>query len=137
MTGRCFSLLPASLRRLSVSGCAGLRSDSLRQVGSRCPQLRQLDVSALSEVRAADLSAALAGCQQLERLTARRLLEPVEKYLPTTGLTALRHLDVGSAAGVTDSTLRQLPDLLPGLHTLNVQGEEGRGCLGDLTCRVT
>ena len=122
VTGRCFSLLPSSLQRLSVAGCSGLRSDSLRQVGARCPQLRQLDVSGVPEVHAGDLAAALVGCPQLERLTARRLLEPVERYLPPAGLQTLRHLDVALAAGVTDTTLRQLPDLLPGLHTLNIQG---------------
>ena len=122
VTGRCFSLLPAALQRLSVSGCTGLRSDSLRQVGARCPQLRQLDVSALPELSGADLRAALAGCPLLERLTARRMMEPLESHLPPDGLATLRHLDVGAAVGVSDTTLRQLPDLLPGLHTLNIQG---------------
>ncbi|XP_043200420.1 uncharacterized protein LOC122369615 isoform X2 [Amphibalanus amphitrite] len=121
VTGRCFSLLPAALRRLSVAGCTGLRADSLRQVGSRCPELRQLDVSSLPEGAAADLSAALAGCSQLERLTARRMMEPIERHVPAAGLPALRHLDLGSAVGVTDNTLRQLADLLPGLTTLNIQ----------------
>ena len=121
-TGQCFSLLPGSLQRLSVAGCMYLRSDSLRQVGARCPQLRQLDVSWLEQLNVDDLAAVLTDCPQLERLTARSMCQPVERYLPPAGLPALTHLHVSGATGVTDTTLKQLPDLLPSLQTLNIQG---------------
>ena len=129
VTGQCFSLLPGSLQRLSVAYCKGLRSVSLRHVGVRCPQLRQLDVSWLNQLDAGDLAAALAGCPQLEWLTARRLLwVPPERYLPPTGLPALTHLDVSRSDGVTDTILRQLPDLLPSLQTLSIAGTLDRLC---------
>ena len=119
VTGQCFSLLPGSLQRLSVAYCGSLHSETLRQVGARCPQLRQLDVSGLQGLHVCDLAAALAGCPQLERLTASELLVPPERCLPPGGLPALRQLAVGgSTRDVTDTTLRQLPDLLPRLQTL-------------------
>ena len=122
VTGQCFSLLPGSLQRLSVAHCRGLRSDSLRQVGARCPQLRQLDVSGLEQLRAGDLAAALANCPQLEQLITWCLREPAERCLPPAGLPALTQLDLSSAYGVTDTTLRQLPGLLPSLQALNIRG---------------
>ena len=139
VTGRCFSLLPDSLQRLSVTGCTGLQSDSLRQVAARCPRLRELnvsdlyelqagdlmEVSDLYELQAGDLMAVLTGCTQLERLT-HSLPVPLEQCLPPAGLPALRHLDVSRGVLVTDTTLRQLPRLLPGLHTLNIQSTSDR-----------
>ena len=122
VTGQCFSLLPGSLQRLSVAHCYELRSNSLRQVGARCPQLRQLEVSGLEQLHAGDLAGAVAGCPQLERLTAEYLRRPVERCLPPAGLMALTHLEVRWAAGVTDTTLQRLPDLLPRLQALNIAG---------------
>ena len=121
VTGQCFSLLPGSLQRLSVSDRGNLRSDSLQHVGARCPQLRQLNVSGLPQVRSEDLAAALAGCSQLQRLMACELRQPMERCLPPAGLPALKQLNVSWAAGVTDNTLKRLPDLLPSLQTLSMR----------------
>ena len=146
VTGQCFSLLPGSLQRLSVRYCYYFRSDSLRQVGARCPQLRQLDVSGwdgldagdlvvvlagcpqlrqlnvsrMQQSSADDLAAALSRCPQLERLTACYLRQPLERCLPPAGLPALTRLDVTRASGVTDTSLRRLPDLLPSLRMLEI-----------------
>ena len=124
VTGECFSLLPGSLQRLSVAHCRSFQSDSLWQLGERCPQLRELDVSRLA-LHASDLSLALEGCPLLERLTAIGLHEAdFERCLPPAGLPALTHLDLCSCrAAVSDITLEELPDLLPSLQTLNIKGK--------------
>ena len=122
VTGRCFSLLPESLQQLSVVSCDGFRSESLRQVGARCPQLRELTIFGLKKLRAGELAAVLTGCPQLERLKACDLSVPLERCLPPAGLPALRHLDIGWGRGVTDTTLRQLPDRVPGLQILSIEG---------------
>ena len=117
VTGQNFSL-----QRLSVAHCSEFRTNFLRQVSVSCPQLRQLDVSGLEQLHTGDLAAALAGCPQLQRLTAEYLRRPVERCLPPAGLPALIHLEVRWSAGVTDTTLRRLPDLLPSLQTLHIAG---------------
>ena len=115
--GHCFSLLPDSLQQLSVAYCTGVRSDSLRQVGARCPHLRRLDMAAL-QVNADDLAAVLAGCPQLEWLSLRFLEEvDFERCLPPAGLPELTHLVI---SGCNDTTLQELPDLLPSLRTLDI-----------------
>ena len=124
VTGQCFSMLPGSLERLSVSGCQKLRPHSLRQVGKRCSQLRQLNVSWLHQLRADDLAAALESCPQLERLAAENMRQPPERCLPPAGLPALKYLAVHGVDFVTDTTLQRLPDLLPSLQTLNIRGCE-------------
>ncbi|XP_037069213.1 uncharacterized protein LOC119090493 [Pollicipes pollicipes] len=120
--GECLSLLPESLEALSVAWCRHLQPACLRQL-TRCPRLRRLDVSGVEGLQAADLAAVLAGCPQLERLTARGLKPALELCLPPAGLPSLRHLDVTCSREVTDSTLKRLPDLLPGLHSLSIDSE--------------
>ncbi|XP_037069145.1 F-box/LRR-repeat protein 2-like [Pollicipes pollicipes] len=127
--GECLSLLPESLEALSVAYCLHLQSACLRQL-TRCPRLRRLDVSGVEGLQAADLAAVLAGCPQLERLTAWRLEPALELCLPPAGLPSLRHLDVTDSGGVTDSTLKRLPDLLPGLHSLSIYGCRGVTVVG-------
>ncbi|XP_037072501.1 F-box/LRR-repeat protein 2-like [Pollicipes pollicipes] len=124
------------LERLSVAGCEDLSSTCLRQL-VRCPKLRKLDVTRMKSLQAADLAAVLAGCRQLEWLSAVVLQPPLELCLPPAGLPSLRYLDVSRSHAVTDAALQELPDLLPGLHTLKLElcgrvTEDGLRCLSRL-----
>ncbi|KAF0303377.1 F-box/LRR-repeat protein 20 [Amphibalanus amphitrite] len=123
LTGQSLALLPGSLRQLSLP-CGWLSSEHVRHV-ARCHQLRELELTGVARLKTADLAAALAGCRRLERLSAARLGPPPQLYLPPEGLARLVSLDVSDAPGVTDETLRRLPELAPALTALNVQGCDG------------
>ncbi|XP_043239718.1 F-box/LRR-repeat protein 20-like isoform X1 [Amphibalanus amphitrite] len=123
LTGQSLALLPGSLRQLSLP-CGWLSSEHVRHV-ARCRQLRELELTGVARLKTADLAAALAGCRCLERLSAARLGPPPQLYLPPEGLARLVSLDVSDAPGVTDETLRRLPELAPALTALNVQGCDG------------
>lgn len=122
VTGRCFSELPQALQRLLLAGCSGLQSTALQHL-RRCPQLTELDVSNVRTLEEKDLRAAVASCPLLTKLMVCQLRLAPERWLPETGAPQLRLLDAGFSTGVSDSTLRQLPHLAPGLETLNLQGQ--------------
>ncbi|XP_043209815.1 F-box protein SKP2A-like [Amphibalanus amphitrite] len=127
------------LQRLVLAGTYWYRSNSrLATLLEAAPaSLRELDISDVTSVTAEDLAAGLASCTRLERLSAAGLVLPPEGCLPVTGLPALRHLNLRRAEALTDTTLRRLPALLPGLYTLNINfcrlvSEEGLRCVREL-----
>ena len=45
VTGDCFSLLPASVRKVTLRSCPRIREHNFCLVGDRCPQLEELCLS--------------------------------------------------------------------------------------------
>ena len=120
-SGKSLALVPKTMRLLRLP-CGELCSTHVRHL-ARCRELRQLELSGASQLTAEDLAAALSGCGQLEELAVGRLTPPPERYLPPAGLAHLATLDLQDSPGVSDITLRRLPQLTPALTVLCLQGK--------------
>ena len=84
-----------------------------------CPKRPQLQLSRTSP-----------GCGLLQSADAALCLTdleaPLEQWLSGAGLARLESLYLRSCSGVTDTTLDQLPDLIPKLERLEISGEQRR-----------
>ena len=106
------------LERLVVARCGELTGEWLPEL-ARCPQLQELDITGLTRADP-DLFGIPTACSRLERLRVAQMRNPLLTF-PTVSLPGLTHLDL-RYTGTDDTTFRRLPDLLPGLRDLGING---------------
>ena len=95
LTGRCLSLLPASLQRLRLQET--LEDLDLAEIrrAARCPALTELDITDLYQPQSEILAELLIICPRLERLKAKEV-------------------------DIADAFLKRLPELTPGIRDLDL-----------------
>ncbi|KAF0301751.1 F-box/LRR-repeat protein 4 [Amphibalanus amphitrite] len=120
VTGDCFSLLPASVRKVTLRSCPRIREHNFCLVGDRCPQLEELCLSK-TRVTSHDIKHIATRCPQLRHLdiTGCNLVHP-EEFLEL--LPNLTSLSAGACANVNKNSLRALATFCTKLERLNLRG---------------
>ena len=97
LTGRCLTMLPASLQRLGLSGHWNLHPAELDKLPC-CPEMTEMDISDIYRPAPCQLVKLLSLCPRLEKLKAQD-------------------------TDITDPFLEALPEKTPGIRYLGLQGQ--------------
>ncbi|CAN7984767.1 unnamed protein product [Ixodes hexagonus] len=124
LSGQCFHMAGARLRKLVLRGCSGVTSTGLTKVATKCRLLAELSISDCLQITDNDV---LLLCQNLRAL---RVLHLAGSFLNLTnegicavsGLPLLEELDLNQNKAVTDVAIGAICRCCTKLRSLNISG---------------
>lgn len=124
LSGQCFHMAGARLRKLVLRGCSGVTSTGLTKVATKCRLLAELSISDCLQITDHDV---LLLCQNLRAL---RVLHLAGSFLNLTnegicavsGLPLLEELDLNQNKAVTDVAVGAICRCCTKLRSLNISG---------------
>ncbi|XP_037077142.1 F-box/LRR-repeat protein 15-like [Pollicipes pollicipes] len=120
VTGDCFSLLPASVRKVTLRACPRIREHNFCLVGDRCAQLEELCLSQ-TRVTSHDIKHIAARCRNLRHLdiSGCNLVQPEEFLELMPNVTSLA---AGACPNINKNTFRALVSYCTKLERLDLRG---------------
>ncbi|XP_037077145.1 F-box/LRR-repeat protein 20-like [Pollicipes pollicipes] len=134
VTGDCFSLLPASVRKVTLRACPRIREHNFCLVGDRCAQLEELCLSQ-TRVTSHDIKHIAARCRNLRHLdiSGCNLVQPEEFLELMPNVTSLA---AGACPNINKNTFRALVSYCTKLERLYLRGGASHNYQNEVTDEV-